>query len=195
MASNTWDVDLGGLRATQLALKKYAPDLRRNLYRDISVAMKPIIRDARGFVPDQPPLRGWGIEGKQSRTSRQRPFPFYDAAEIRRGFKLMRAGTKRSGRNGWRVEAGIRNTTAAGVIYEVAGTKNPDGDPKSQSNNRNAGKAFIDAIVNQSGMRTPLHRLGVRAVVANRKEVNKQIDQAIAQANAAFLARDRKGSR
>ena len=193
--AGTWDVDLGGLRATQLALKQYAPDLRRNLYRDISVAMKPIIRDARGFVPDQPPLRGWGIEGKQSRSSRQRPFPHYDAVEIRKGFKMMRAGTRRSGRDGWRVEAGIRNTNAAGVIYEVAGTKNPDGDPRSQSPNKNAGRQFIRAIAAQSGMNIPLHKLGVRAVVANRKEVNKQIDQAVAKANDAFLARDRKGSR
>jgi len=37
----------------------------------------------------------------------------------------------------------VRNMSAAGAIYETAGRKNPAGDPKSKSNNPNAGARFV----------------------------------------------------
>jgi hypothetical protein len=77
-----------------------------------------------------------------NKSGRLRPFPRYDAAEIKRGI-VYRTGYGKPNSRGFRSLFRVRNNSAAGAIYETAGRKNPNGDPKSKSNNPNAGARFV----------------------------------------------------
>ena len=189
------DIDVAKLRALNVAFKKFAPDLRKQMWRDISSAMKPVITDARGFVPDEPPLSRWGVEGKQPSEGR-RPFPRFEPSVMRRGFKMIRSTNQRRTANGWMVQTGIRNTAAAAVIYETAGTKNPWGSPRSRSRNPYAGRQFIQAIAVQSGQPIRHHKLGVRAMIQNRYTVTREMARIIRKSEMALYRRigERGGS-
>jgi hypothetical protein len=56
---------------------------------------------------------------------------------------VYRTGYGKPNSKGFRSLFRIRNNSAAGAIYETAGRKNPAGDPKSRSNNPNAGARFV----------------------------------------------------
>jgi hypothetical protein len=72
---------------------------------------------------------------------RVRMFPFYDAGTIKRGI-VYRTGYGKPNSRGFRSLFRVRNTSAAGSIYETAGRIFPAGQP-SKSNNPNAGARFV----------------------------------------------------
>jgi len=73
---------------------------------------------------------------------RLRMFPLYNAAEIKRGI-VYRTGYGKPNARGFRSLFRVRNKSAAGAIYETAGRTHPNGDPRSKSNNPNAGARFV----------------------------------------------------
>jgi hypothetical protein len=146
-----------GVIALRKALNAYAPDLAKELTKEITVSLKVIQSTARGFVPSASPggLYNWNentkgrkITAKNSmfRTfnveGRLRPFPLYDAGTVKRGI-VYRTGYGKPNSQGFRSLFRVRNNSAAGAIYETAGRKNPNGDPASKSNNPNAGARFV----------------------------------------------------
>ena len=142
-------VEAKGVIELRKALNKYAPDLAKELTKEITASLKVIQRDARGFVPSTAPsnLYNWdrlpSSEPKIFNTSgRVRAFPRYDATAIKRGI-VYRTGYGKPNSRGFRSLFRVRNNSAAGAIYETAGRKNPSGDPKSKSNNPNAGARFV----------------------------------------------------
>lgn len=150
-------VSVTGVIALRKALNAYAPDLAKELTTQITNSLKVIQKDARGFVPSMAPnnLYNWNenANGKKitARTSmfrtfntegRLRMFPLYNATEIKRGI-VYRTGYGKPNSKGFRSLFRIRNNSAAGAIYETAGRKNPTGDPKSKSNNPQAGARFV----------------------------------------------------
>jgi hypothetical protein len=142
-------VEAKGVIELRRALNKYAPDLAKQLTKEITTSLKVIQKDARGFVPSSAPsnLYNWDRVSssmpKMFNTSgRLRPFPRYDAAAIKRGI-VYRTGYGKPNSRGFRSLFRVRNNSAAGAIYETAGRKNPNGDPKSKSNNPNAGARFV----------------------------------------------------
>ena len=150
-------VEVKGVIALRKALNAYAPDLAKELTAEITKHLKVIQKDARGFVPNRAPagLYNWddNASGKKitARTSmfrtfnvegRVRPFPFYNATEVKRGI-VYRTGYGKPNSKGFRSLFRIRNNSAAGAIYETAGRKNPTGDPRSKSNNPQAGARFV----------------------------------------------------
>ena len=150
-------VRVTGLIALRKALNAYAPDLAKELTAEITQSLKVIQKSARGFVPDKSPggLYNWNENrsGKKitAKTSmfrtfntegRVRMFPLYDAATVKRGI-VYRTGYGKPNSRGFRSLFRVRNNSAAGAIYETAGRKNPNGDPKSKSNNPNAGARFV----------------------------------------------------
>ena len=70
-----------GAVALRKALNKYAPDLAKELTKELGAVLKPIVNEARSYVPLTSPMSGW----TKRETSKGARFPKYDAAEIRRG--------------------------------------------------------------------------------------------------------------
>lgn len=140
-----------GIVGLRTALNKYAPDLRKQLDAEVKLILKPIIDDARGHVPEQSVLRNFNSPGyvRKSRTGREDAFPSYDARIIRKGLTYTLA-KKRNDRSGFVSMFTLLNKSRQGAIIETAGRRNPDGSPRSQSNNPQAGAQFIGAM-NQIG--------------------------------------------
>lgn len=118
------EVRLENVRAIQNLLKEFAPDLRRQMDRNVRKVIEPISNRARGMVPEVA-LSRWRPQGSGLWGQRLR----YDAADARRG---VRVGT--GGRQRVRVPGvGVTGTTlfaysllqanAAGAVYEVAGRR------------------------------------------------------------------------
>ena len=150
-------VEVKGVLALRKALNAYAPDLAKELTAEITKSLKVIQKDARGFVPNRAPggLYNWddNAQNKQitAKTSmfrtfnvegRLRPFPLYNATEIKRGI-VYRTGYGKPNSKGFRSLFRVRNVSAAGAIYETAGRTHPNGDPRSKSNNPRAGARFV----------------------------------------------------
>lgn len=148
--------EVKGVIALRKALNAYAPDLAKELTVEITKSLKVIQKDARGFVPDKAPnnLYNWNENAAGKITARSsmfrtfntegrvRMFPLYDAATVKRGI-VYRTGYGKPNARGFRSLFRVKNMSAAGAIYETAGRKNPMGDPKSKSNNPNAGARFV----------------------------------------------------
>jgi hypothetical protein len=141
-------------------MRKFDPDLLKEMNKEIRGVMVPLRDKARGYAPSPQPdnLYGWaeGSVGKKitARNSafrqfntegRVRLFPLYDHKTVVSGIKYSQSPSKRN-RNGFRALYYIYNGSAAGAIYETAGRKNPGGDPASKSNNPNAGAHFINRM-------------------------------------------------
>jgi len=153
-------VDVKGVKETIKALRKFDPELLKEMNSEIKSVMVPLRDKARGYAPSPVPgnLYGWNentvgkkITAKNSafRTfnteGRLRLFPLYDYETVKKGIYYSQAPSKRN-RNGWRALYFVANRSAAGAIYETAGRKNPGGDPKSKSNNPGAGANFISRM-------------------------------------------------
>ena len=130
------------------ALAKLAPDIKKELDKEVRDALKPIITDARSKVPASAPggLTNYNYPGyeRKSRTGRKSGFPSYDAKAIRKGLTYS-LGTKRFNA-GFVSLFTLFNKSASGAIIETAGRANPGGNPRSKSNNPDAGRRFIGAM-------------------------------------------------
>lgn len=138
-----------GVPELKKALKKFAPDLRKQMDDEIRMALKEVTSVAKSKVPEQSPggLYNWqdgGIESK-SRTSRARAFPKYNARLIRRGLTYS-MGRSRRNMSGFSSLYSLLNKSASGAIAETAGRANPNGSSRSESNNPYAGARFIGAM-------------------------------------------------
>jgi hypothetical protein len=86
----------------------------------------------------------------------------------------------------------LLNKSAMGAIIETAGRLHPAGDPASQSNNPNAGRAFIERANQISGLkqvgkgRKNQGRLAFAAVADNMGKAKAAIVDAIQRAEAKY---------
>jgi hypothetical protein len=143
-------VEVKGVIELRKALNKFAPDLAKELTKEITLSLKVIQRSARGFVPASAPggLFNWDKvatgEPKAFNTSgRVRPFPRYDAAVIKRGI-VYRTGYGKPNSKGFRSLFRVKNSSAVGAIYEKAGRLNNDGNDKTKRTPSDArGAVFV----------------------------------------------------
>ena len=103
------------------ALRNFTPDLAKETTKEIASFLKPVVRDARGFMPAESPLSGWA-----ARSFNEGKFPTYNGTIAKRGIKYKTSPSK-ANRRGFRSLVSILNTSAAGAIYETAGRKNAGG--------------------------------------------------------------------
>lgn len=149
--------EVSGALELRKALRKVQPELAKETEKEIRSLLKVVAVKARGFVPSDAPLSGWGnaVGIWENRVFR--------SSEVKRGIGYSTAASKPNKR-GFRSIATIFNKTAAGAIYETAGRKNPQGQPTqastkgvyssyvdtsgkvNKSANPYAGKQFIDAL-------------------------------------------------
>jgi len=148
--------EVRGIKQLRSDLRKFDPELRKEMDKQLKAAMLPIRDAARGFVPDMPPgLSRWTREPKRAVTSDYRPFPRFDANVVRKGI-VYRSGKNKANSNGFQALFYVANMSAAGAIYETAGRKSPSGQPwqgpvkggggdkdYSHSTNPDAGRHFV----------------------------------------------------
>jgi hypothetical protein len=160
---------LNGAIELRKALRKVEPTLAKESQKEIANLLKVVTRRAKGYVPSEAPLSGWGnaVGIWENRV--------FSSSDIKRGIGYSTSPSKPN-RRGFRSLATIFNKSAAGAIYETAGRlSGDDGRPQaplvnvytnagtpfarkasyqkrssdknySQSANPNAGRQFIDAL-------------------------------------------------
>jgi hypothetical protein len=147
------------------ALADFSPNLAAATEKRLYEALAPMVVKSRGYLPSTAPLSNWQDRGQSSDGQNYRRFPLYNAIAAKRGVDYTITPSKPN-RKGWVTLAAIFNSDAAGVIYETAGRKNPNGQKPaakkwsytqerwvydsskkfSKSLNPNAGKQFIGSL-------------------------------------------------
>ena len=161
---------LKGASQLRTALRKFEPDLAKEMQVEVASLLKPIVKKARGYIPSDFTPSHWRGETKTGK------WPIYNATLMRRGIGYKTTPSKPN-RRGFSYAASIANKTASGAIFETAGRKNPGGMMKapkgtprtnknfSHSNNPLAGSQFISALDNAS----PLKQGNVRGQGSGRR--------------------------
>ena len=109
----------GGV-ALRKSLRAFAPDLAKELPKEIAAALKPITKTAKGYFPDD----GSVLSGWLPRENSEARFPTYSARLVKAGIGYKTTPSKPN-RRGFRSLARVFNKTAAGAIYETMGRKTP----------------------------------------------------------------------
>lgn len=205
-------VVVSGVPELKKALKKYAPDLLKEMNAEIRVALKEVTDDAKAKVPGQAPgrLYNWndnGVEAK-SRTSRERGFPKYNGRVIRKGLTYS-IGRSKKNRQGFASLYSLLNKSAVGAIVETSGRLNAFGRPQAgnkhsknskeygASNNPQAGYDFVMSMNGVGPLKQydKFERGKGRLLYAAYAENNgKALDatfRAIEKANKTFHSRTR----
>lgn len=105
------------------ALRDFAPDLAKETRKEIAAILKPITKEAKGFVlSNEQMISGWTVEKQKGAWERVA----YDATAVKRGIGYKTSPSKPNAQ-GFSALAQIRNRSAAGAIYETAGRKSSGG--------------------------------------------------------------------
>ena len=111
--------EVKGAVALRKALRQFAPELGKETQKEIASFLKPVVRQARGYMPSNTDVpSGWVVgkqKGKWERIA-------YDSTLARRGIGY-KTTPSRANRRGFTALASILNKSAAGAIYETAGRK------------------------------------------------------------------------
>jgi len=189
--------DIEGLDKTLKTLKDVHNTVYKQMNMKIDEALQIIQKDAQRLIPNTPPtgLSNWAEQASGTMWYRLRWNPSQMANRIK-----TELGKKKSNRQGFVNLYSVVNASAAGMVYELAGTRNPNGRPHfkssgrkgaptkaySLSDNPDAGKRFIDAIERQSNI-VVRGRNGGRLVrtagMRNDRKVREKIYAALEEAS------------
>lgn len=112
--------EVKGALELRKAIKEFSPELAKETRKELANLLAPIVKTARGFIPSQAPISGWGKASSNGR------FPEWSSAAAKRGIGYKTSPSKPN-KSGFRSLARIVNASAAGAIYETAGRVNPNG--------------------------------------------------------------------
>ena len=115
---------LTGVKETLKALEKFDKDAVKSFNKIINSELRNAKKDAQGFVKADAPLSGWSTQpARNPRTRNGAGWPAWDQSVIRQGISSSKAEGKV--RRDYTTSAGaLKNRSAAGVIYELAGRSN-----------------------------------------------------------------------
>jgi hypothetical protein len=115
---------LTGLKQTLDALESFDKQAVRNFNSVINKELSVAKKEAKSLVTDTPPLSGWSTQPAAKPRSRGGAgWPAWDQSVIKAGISSSKAEGKV--RKDYTTSAGaLKNRSAAGVIYEVAGRIN-----------------------------------------------------------------------
>jgi hypothetical protein len=152
---------VNGLAEALKALQKVDPELRKETVKGMKKAAQPIESAARSLVPDQKPLTNWyGWKGG------------YDAGAIRKAIKVAFRGGKVKGMAGDVFPLlTLRQTNAAGAIFDIAGRSFPGRGSEGQARGA-AMVAKLDQVARASRSMWP-------AVERNMNEVTSALEDVI----------------
>lgn len=136
-------IQVEGFRTTIAALKELDPEISKEVTKTLQTSAKRLQAEARGLVNPEG-LSGW----KGWRTG-------YNPTSISQGIKITTAKRRKRGTAVSNV-IGVTNTTAAGVIWELAGRKSNGQPPRDGINPKTGwtygnGVGFVAAIRRKSG--------------------------------------------
>jgi hypothetical protein len=151
------------------ALRNFAPELGKETQKEIASVLKPVVKEARGFVTSSP-LSNWAREGGK--------FPVFNASIVKRGIGYKTTPSKPN-RRGFTALAQIRNRSAAGAIYETAGRRAPGTKPLSRPN-------FAQAMGPLTGSGKERGRLIYKAWENDQGNATKAVLKAIDNAGKTF---------
>lgn len=133
-------VNITGVQGTLKAMRKFDPDLAKQMNTQIRGAMMPIRDKARAFAPSNSEmLSGWVTPGSSDATIKYRAFPKYDQSETQKGI-VYRQGANNKGEiagakftRRWQVAYFIANNSPGGAIFETSGRVHPNGRDQSHT--------------------------------------------------------------
>jgi len=166
-------VEIKGAIALRKALKTYTPDLAKQLPKEIASFLKPVVKEARGYLPDD----GSILSGWRDRPNGTGNFPTYSATVAKRGITYKTTPSKPN-RRGFRSLARIMNKSAAGSIYETAGRKTPDSNFVRNLNGK------VSGVIKGDGKMAG--RAMFRAFEENQGKATAGVVKAIEKANIDF---------
>jgi hypothetical protein len=110
--------EVKGALALRKALKQFEPDLAKETTKQIGAFVKPVVKNARGFLPsNEEAPSGWL---KRPNAGGRWATRYYDSAEARRGLGFKTSPNKPN-RNGFRSLVTISSKNLGAIIYEWAG--------------------------------------------------------------------------
>ena len=120
---------LTGVKETLKALESFDKQAVKEFTKVINSELRIAKQDARGFVAGEPPLSGWNTSPAVKPRSRGGAgWPAWDQSVIKAGISSTKAEGKVNKSKGYTTSAGaLKNRSAAGVIYELAGRTNKTG--------------------------------------------------------------------
>lgn len=101
------------------ALKNFTPDLAKETTKEIGNFLKPIVKQARGYIPsDEDVPSGWLVANQKGKWERVA----FSSQVAKRGIAYKTTPSK-ANRRGFKALVSILNKSAAGAIYETSGRK------------------------------------------------------------------------
>jgi hypothetical protein len=188
-------IKVEGVKETRKAIRAFAPDLNKQLDKELRLALSPIAKKARGFVPSDSPMSGWA-----PRSFNEGSFPTFNSRGIRSGIGFSTKPGKPT-KSGFVSNAKIFNRSFAGAIYETAGRANPQGQPwvgtkaggaskkVSRSINPRAGEQFINNLPELTSSLKGRGRLIYKAWALDQGKAYGAALKAIDSAERAFMQR------
>lgn len=161
---------LVGLKPTLKALQEFDKNAVKEFNKVINSELRGAKKDAQNFVKSEPPLSGWNTQpARNPRTRGGAGWPQWDQSIIKAGISSSKAEGKVNRMSGYTTSAGaLKNRSAAGAIYELAGRKNRTG-------------RFISNLENKEGNAS---RLIWKSVDKNKDKIIKNVFQALDDAKA-----------
>lgn len=188
-------VEIKGGASLYLFLKGWQPELEKQLRKEVTSLLKPIVKKSRSYIPTSSPLTNWAENPNATRV-----FPEFNATTARRGITYKSSPSKPNAK-GFSYAAQIMNKSAVGAIFETAGRKNPFGQPWnpksgskdfSHSFNPNAGRMFVQAMQKESPLKGKQDKRG-RAIFRAWEEDGGKTNAAVIRAieNTHNIVRNR----
>ena len=103
-------IELIGDIEARKALRRFTPDLEKQLRKEIGAALRPVVREARGFVPATSPMSGWA-----ARSFNQGSFPTFSSSVIKAGITYSSIPSKIN-KDGFRSMASVLNKSRAVIL-------------------------------------------------------------------------------
>jgi hypothetical protein len=155
---------------TLKALESFDKQAVKEFTKVINSELKIAKQDAQGFVSGEPPLSGWNtVPAVKPRTRGGAGWPAWDQSIIKAGITSTKAEGKV--RKDYTTSAGaLKNRSAAGVIYELAGRTNKTG-------------RFIK---NLEGAVGGASRLIWKSVDKNKDRIEKNVSDALEKAKSTL---------
>ena len=206
MNSPTYTVTMQGVNQTISALERFAPDLKKELDKEIRGVLSKVVTQAREFIPFDIHPSGWarhnknaGLIGPLQQGEGRGSFIPFDAAKAKAGIKPVMSKPKSSKKGFVSYGYGVIQRDPAGAIYETAGRGSKASRARtraSRSSNPNASRDFIQAVERFNGVLPTAKQLGqdkgralIRAVDENKKNAQRAIFEAIKDAEDKAQAR------
>lgn len=116
-AAGNFKADFVGYNSLKRAMAQAAPEIRKEMEREIRSIVAPIAANARQMVPPEPALSGWARSGVRRNDGK---YILWDSKAARAGIRVF-TGRVPSKYRAYTVARRIVQTSAAGAIFETAG--------------------------------------------------------------------------